>query len=148
MKTRSVLSQAAPRLIANKDYLEAATDHSRTKKPQNETLFFCNRELLANKDYLEAAAGILAVEAYHAGSIRTQLYQKARTHSNAMSATHKGKQVTIRFEFRTTISPVNNNNFDDKMLQIGRRTSKCAHMVFACPRSSEPSPLSAPPSVS
>jgi len=45
--------------------------------------------LVSNKTYLEAAAGILGVEAYHAGSIRTLLYQRGagvQSTVNAISA--------------------------------------------------------------
>lgn len=45
--------------------------------------------LVTNKAYLEAAAGILGVEAYHAGTIRTLLYQlgpDVRATVNAISA--------------------------------------------------------------
>ena len=40
--------------------------------------------LIANKTYLEAAAGILAVEAYHAGLLRTVLYSKGMSTTPAL----------------------------------------------------------------
>lgn len=54
--------------------------------------------LLSDKDLLEAAAGILAVEAYHAGEVRTLLYQrgfiaKAQKISDLRDAVDGGKDL-------------------------------------------------------
>ena len=43
--------------------------------------------LITNKDFLEAAAGILGVEAYHAGQIRTLLYAQKDTNVAAYGVT-------------------------------------------------------------
>ena len=42
--------------------------------------------LISNKTYVEAAAGILAAEAYHAGLIRTTLYQKGQATPSDIAA--------------------------------------------------------------
>ena len=65
---------------------------------------------LENKDFLEAAAGILAVEAYHAGMVRTLLYarglfQAANAVSDLRASVGGGKDQGIRRNGRANIVP-------------------------------------------
>ena len=87
--------------------------------------------LITNKDYLEAAAGILAVEAYHAGSIRTLLANigagvAANKISAARAAVGNGKEQGITV-------PGNNYNAvaaDSEALAFRRTTSEVLNIVY------------------
>lgn len=69
---------------------------------------------LENKDLLEAAAGILAVEAYHAGEVRALLYgrglfQAANAVSDLRAAVGGGADQGIRRNGRANIVPADSN---------------------------------------
>ncbi|NAZ82812.1 ferritin-like domain-containing protein [Kineococcus sp. R8] len=76
--------------------------------------------LVENKDYLEAAAGILAVEAYHAGIVRTLLYQNdlaaptnlisAARDSLDGSAVSKDQGITVGTGGRANLVPTDANS--------------------------------------
>lgn len=89
--------------------------------------------LIANKDFLEAAAGILAVEAYHAGEVRTVLVNQADANvqntSNALSALRSsaggGKDQGILVNGVANIVPTDNNG-----IAFSRTTSEVLRIVY------------------
>ncbi|WP_242097437.1 ferritin-like domain-containing protein [Sphingomonas sp. CROZ-RG-20F-R02-07] len=94
--------------------------------------------LLVNKTYTEAAAGILAVEAYHAGLIRTVLYRKGLTvpalvtYANkisdvrdAVDGSSDDDQGITNADGSANIVPTDSNS-----IVFGRTTSQVLHIVY------------------
>ena len=87
--------------------------------------------LLQSKAYLAAAAGILAVEAYHAGSIRTVLYQMGQGAATAAisavraAASGAADDQGVVMNGNINIAPTNTN-----ALAFARTTSQVLEIVY------------------
>jgi len=95
--------------------------------------------LLTNKALLEAAAGILAVEAYHAGTIRTLLYARglfseARSISDARDSLDGGSDLDqgIGSRRRANIVPADENG-----LAYSRSVQQVKNIVYLSPEGAD-----------
>ncbi|RST31507.1 ferritin-like domain-containing protein [Sphingomonas ginkgonis] len=94
--------------------------------------------LLANKTYTEAAAGILAVEAYHASLVRTTLYRKGIQTPSLIDATEKISNARDTLDNATDddqgIAPIGNASnivpLDANGLAYGRTTGDVLNIVY------------------
>jgi hypothetical protein len=85
---------------------------------------------IENRDFLEAAAGILAVEAYHAGEVRTLLYGRGLFEpADAISALRAsvggGKDQGIRRNGKANIVPTDSNG-----IAFGRTPQEVLAIVY------------------
>jgi hypothetical protein len=96
--------------------------------------------LIKNKTFLGAAAGILAVEAYHMGMVRSLLYhagEKYRKQANAVSAArdkidgNKGLDQGIEVDGRANIVPN-----DDNGIAFSRTPRQVLNIVYLKPGAS------------
>lgn len=92
--------------------------------------------LLANKDYLEAAAGLLAVEAYHAGSVRTVLFGRGLgPAANAISDARDSLDGATDLD-QGVVLPNNSANIvptDSNGLAFSRTTQQVINIVYLSP---------------
>jgi Ferritin-like domain len=90
--------------------------------------------LISSKTYLDAAAGILSVEAYHAGAIRTRIYDlglasAADKISAARGALDNGKDQGVTVNGAENIVPRDANG-----LAYGRTPGEVLNIVYLTPK--------------
>jgi hypothetical protein len=97
--------------------------------------------LLANKTFTEAAAGIMAVEAYHAAIVRTTLYRKGIQAPALIDATEKISNARDTLDNPVDddqgIAPIGNASniapLDNNGLAFGRTTGDVLNIVYLNP---------------
>ncbi len=92
--------------------------------------------LISNKTYLGAAAGILAVEAYHAANIRTVLYERGGADdANAISAARSSLNPGTSLDQGLTVNGEANIVPDDSNgIAFARTPGQVLNIVYLTPK--------------
>lgn len=103
--------------------------------------------LITNPAYLQAAAGILAVEAYHGGAIRTMLYQQRQV--TAAAGLYVGQVVQAISNLRGSVGGMKDQGLSDNAgnmivapadrngVAYGRSTREVLNIVYLAPNATK-----------